>query len=347
MTVPTTQCKLSRIGSYPIDSLSSIRFAPDGSLLAGLNGTKLVTFRMQEGIPGNKTTYELPSSLAAQDFAFSPDSSYIVVNAKKNKSTVSQLVVFTLSDEKTSMGTVYPSPFSVYPGTIAFSPQGTFFVTTGFLENVNLFTFANGVVLNAIIVSLSVPITSQPFQFAFSPNGSHLAIANLGGDNLLPFSIIILYSVENGMLNMVSSYFNHKASIGIFLDFSPDGSYLAAASDEMPGFPAHGINMFKIYNGTLVHEGGYGLHMIDIDLTFFNRGLCIASVDMFIKNLTTFSFDKGVLDNQITYNPCKKPKYEQFVRLIAVSPDREHIALACPDSIIIFKVDNSSLKVLD
>ena len=122
---------------------------------------------------------------------------------------------------------------SLYPGTIAIAPSGTYgYVTTeGGIEIINTVT-------NTITNTISTGI-SNPQGVAFSPSGTYAYVANEGSNN-----VVIINTASNTVVNSIIAGFNSPRKVAI----SPDGTYAYVAN-----FDSSNIVIINTASNTVVN----------------------------------------------------------------------------------------------
>jgi 6-phosphogluconolactonase (cycloisomerase 2 family) len=233
----------------------AVAFSPDGSWLATSNAYSgnISIFSVQESSgqlapvmqsqPSNASTGSDPYGVA-----FSPDGTLVAV-ANLGSNSVS---IFSFDDESGQLTPVTQSPTSraktgAEPAWVAFSPNGALLAVANIAGNsVSVFSVddASGALTPVAQSPASNAATGQaPGSVSFSPDGSLLATANFGSNDVSVFSV----DDASGALTPIAQSPASNAATGngpVWAAFSPKGGLLATAD-----WGSNGVSLFSVDAG--------------------------------------------------------------------------------------------------
>ncbi|MFX1508400.1 MAG: hypothetical protein ACFFDC_20140, partial [Promethearchaeota archaeon] len=195
----------SLIGHNPEESISSLAFSPDRTILASAGKTEIILWNMLKGVESAEL-HKLSEDV--WKIAFSPDGNKIACcDTSSNGMIYFENLETKINDDEFHGG---------YVDSVAFSPDGSLLVSAG--ESIKIWN-----VTQDELVSVGDPITEgRVYSVDFSPNGSWLAA---GFDE-----IIRIWHVEN-WTEVILPFDDHEGEV-ISVKFSPDGGLLASTGRQ-------------------------------------------------------------------------------------------------------------------
>ena len=188
--------------SVPLNAAGSL---PPLQVIIASNAEQVQLLKTLQ-IPGYKT-----STLSQCSVVFSPDGKVLSGVCYRNTIPIWDVQSGQLLRSLESS--------SVHEVAVAFSPNGKQIATGGFADNIRLWDLATGQLIQTIDA-----LTPPVWELAFSPNGDSLASANFNRSSLSPS--IHLWNTTNGEL-LWDYKDDDKRLIVLSVDYSPDGKTLA------------------------------------------------------------------------------------------------------------------------
>ncbi len=167
---------------------------------------------------------------------------------------------------------------------------------------------------------------SSPYDVAYSPDGSLLAVADAGN------SRIQMFGIDDGVLTHLSSYGSAGTSEGQFellqsLAFSPDGTRLVV-SDAYTRFQIFGVSGAALTFQTQYDEPGIGDGQFTtcMSAAFSPDGTRIVTADSNNSNIQVFGVDGNNVTFQVRYGSRGAgPGYFNSTYCATFSPDGSQI----------------------
>ncbi len=204
------------------DSVESVAFSPDGTLLASGGNDK--TIRLWKVVNGKEINILHGHSEPVLSVAFSPDGTLL---ASKSGGTAVQnrdvIKLWKVADGR-ELTTLHGH--SHWISSINFSPDGTIFASGSYDKTIKLWNVPDGKELMTLHGH-----SEAVLSITFSLNGKMLASGSHGGT-------IKLWNIENGKEIRT---LRHSSPV-VSIDFSPDSTMLVSAGDKT-------IRFWKISNG--------------------------------------------------------------------------------------------------
>jgi WD40 repeat protein len=221
---PTISTQLNTLN--PCGHAAGLAYSPDGTLLAvaNMDSSPALMWRLSDGALV-KTFDGMPTNY---DVAFSPDGKTLALVGGAQGSNASAKIFDVATGD---LIRTLPTNSGFYTDTVAFSPDGTYIATSGYMGAIDLWRASDG----SLVVS--IPYPTSVHNVHFSPSGT-LLIAG-GVDQRAT-----IYNVPSGTLAMT---LNGIADEMADATFSPDGTQIATTSSD-----GNGVKVWDAATGALL-----------------------------------------------------------------------------------------------
>jgi len=205
-TKPQLEYKLCRTLHGHKKAISSVRFSPDGSLLASSSND--TTVRIWDAQTGNFRASLVGHSMGISDVAWSPDSS-VLCTASDDRSV-------SLWSQKTGARLRQMSGHTNYVMCANFNPQGNLVATGSFDQSVRVWDIEKGQCLYRLSAHSDVVVSSH-----FNGDGTQLVTAGFDG-------AIRIWEVATGQL--IRTFVADAAIPVCFVKWSPNSKFILMGS---------------------------------------------------------------------------------------------------------------------
>lgn len=224
---PTISTQINQLN--PCGHASGLAYSPDGTLLAvaNMDSSAVPMWRLSDGVLVR--TFD-GLAQTNYDVAFSPDGKTLaVVGSPSTLQNGPNAKLFDVASG--ALIRTLPTNSGFYSGTVAFSPDGTYIATAGYMGNIELWNASDG------SLALSIPYPTSVHNVHFSPSGKQLIAGGVD-------QRATIYNIPSGTLVMT---LNGIATEMADATFSPDDTQIASTSSD-----GNGVRLWDAATGNLL-----------------------------------------------------------------------------------------------
>ncbi len=246
---PTISTQINQLN--PCGHASGLAYSPDGTLLAvaNMDSSAVPMWRLSDG--ALVRTFD-GIAQTNYDVAFSPDGKTLAVVGEPGGSNAVGPTAKIFDVASGALIRTLPTNSGFYTDTVAFSPDGSYIATSGYMGAIDLWRASDG----SLVVS--IPYPTSVHNVHFSPSGA-LLIAG-GVDERAT-----IWNVPSGTLAMT---LNGIASEMADATFSPDGTQIASTSSD-----GNGVRIWDAATGALLQTMSGHANYVSSVVWIFNNVL--------------------------------------------------------------------------
>lgn len=207
---------MATVGTLP-GGITALNFSPDGRFLTAASGTIIYLWDLKSPASENRVLFGSVADMPLEtirDVAISPDNTMLAAAGDDN-----QVRLWDLIDRDAPAIILTEHDEDVY--AVAFSPDGQFLASGGWDGDVHVWALTEPELTHLY----TLPHDDLVFDVVFSPDGTRLASAS-ADKTIRLWDLTAADPTEDPLI------FDDHADTSRALAFSPDGRYLAAATDE-------------------------------------------------------------------------------------------------------------------